>query len=119
MAGHQILLVDDDGYQREALTILLQLQGYVVETADDGSVALDLLRTGFRPCVIVLDMSMPTMSGEEFRREQMGDPALCDIPVILYSSGDELAHAARRMGVAAHASKPATDELLQLVAAHC
>ena len=118
-ASHSILLVEDDEYQREPLAILFRLEGYVVVAAASADEGLALLDGGFAPCVIVLDLAMPGMSGEQFREAQLLDPALSHIPVILYSGGDDLAHVARSLGVAAHASKPDADRLLALVAAHC
>jgi len=93
--------------------------GYRAVAAASGPAALALLRDGLRPCLIVLDMMMPGMSGEEFRRAQLSDPAIADIPVILYSSGHEMSDAARRLGVSGHATKPRLQKLLGLVGTHC
>jgi CheY-like chemotaxis protein len=54
-----------------------------VVTAGDGREALDLLRAGLRPSVIVLDLTMPRMDGWDFRHAQMADRDLKDIPVIV------------------------------------
>jgi CheY-like chemotaxis protein len=81
-----ILVVDDDLAVLNALTELLESEGYKVATAIDGLEALGQLRGGLRPCVIVLDLMMPVMDGWDFRHEQMKDQALRDIPVVVITA---------------------------------
>jgi len=81
-----ILVVDDDRAVLNAMTELLENEGYKVATAIDGLDALDQLRRGLRPCVIVLDLMMPVMDGWDFRYEQMKDQALRDIPVVVITA---------------------------------
>jgi CheY-like chemotaxis protein len=81
-----ILVVDDDRAVLNALTELLESEGYKVTTAIDGLDALDQLRGGLRPCAIVLDLMMPVMDGWDFRHEQMKDQALRDIPVVVITA---------------------------------
>src|SRR5689334_6104245 len=78
-----ILVVDDDEDILEALRDLLRDEGYDVVAARDGRTALERLRGGLRPRLILLDLMMPTMNGYEFRREQRADPALAGIPTIV------------------------------------
>ncbi len=79
-----IMVVEDDPDLREALKDLLSLEGYAVVSAADGSTALEWLRNGGpEPQVIVLDLMMPGMDGWEFRRQQLADPTLAHIPVIV------------------------------------
>jgi CheY-like chemotaxis protein/HPt (histidine-containing phosphotransfer) domain-containing protein len=58
----RVLVVDDDEMSRELLTVLLDAQGYAVDTADSGETALDRLRSS-APDVILTDMQMPGVSG--------------------------------------------------------
>ena len=81
-----VLVVDDDRAVLNALTELLESEGYKVATAIDGLDALDQLRGGLRPCVIVLDLMMPVMDGWDFRHEQMKDQALKDIPLVVITA---------------------------------
>jgi CheY-like chemotaxis protein len=81
-----ILIVDDDRAVLNGLTELLESEGYEVATAIDGLDALDQLRGGLRPCVILLDLMMPVMDGWDFRHEQMKDEALRDIPVVVITA---------------------------------
>lgn len=81
-----ILIVEDDLDIREALAEALGFEGYDVFLAENGREALDVLREGPLPHVILLDLLMPVMSGWQFRQEQLADPALAGIPVIVVSA---------------------------------
>ncbi|HJV88802.1 MAG TPA: MASE3 domain-containing protein [Holophagaceae bacterium] len=61
----EVLLVDDDELIRESVPALLEMLGHRVTTAESGREALDHLRSGYRPDVIILDMNMPDQSGGE------------------------------------------------------
>ena len=64
-----ILVVDDDTTIREALSDVLNILGYQVVVASDGQCALELLRNGCDPFVILLDLAMPRMDGYQFCKE--------------------------------------------------
>ena len=115
-----VLVVEDNGEVRQALVALLEAEGYHVAEAVDGVSALRLLRTAaVQPCLIVLDLMMPRMSGWDFRMEQSSDLRLAGIPVVVVSA-DPLASQAERMGAAAVLSKPADPEqFLELIGRHC
>jgi CheY-like chemotaxis protein len=53
---------------------------------NNGQEALDLLRSGYRPTLIVLDIMMPVLDGRQFREEQLRDESLASIPVIVVSA---------------------------------
>ena len=76
-----VLVVDDDHVVRRMIVLLLRSNGYGAESAKDGAEALALMRQR-RPCLALLDMSMPIMDGWEFRKHQLEDPALADVPVV-------------------------------------
>ena len=95
MGDFTILLVEDDFDVREALAETLRDEGYRVECAVDGEQALDYLRTGARPGLILLDLMMPRMSGSEFRMVQKVDPALSNLPVVLLSADSRMEDKAR------------------------
>ena len=82
----QILLVDDDVDSTEALAELLAREGYAVACAENGREALDYLAHSEPPCLIILDLIMPVMSGWEFRQQQVSDPKLKSLPVIIVSA---------------------------------
>ena len=76
-----VLVVDDDSDVRRMILLLLRSEGYETESANDGAEALALMRQR-RPCVVLLDINMPLMDGWEFRKQQLADPALADVPVV-------------------------------------
>jgi CheY-like chemotaxis protein len=115
-----VLIVDDDREVRESLRTLLHLDGYKVRTARDGQHALEQLRGGLRPCIILLDLMMPGMDGQLFRAEQLRDPKFAHIPVVALSGHADPQPNAASLGAVASVRKPADiDSVLQLVQAHC
>ena len=105
-----VLVVDDDRDVREALSLALELGGYLTLRAGDGLDALLILRTGPSPDAIVLDLEMPIMSGWDFRAAQLRDPELARIPVVVLSSSPREVSADRRL------PKPsALDDVLRAV----
>lgn len=85
-AGRTILVVDDDPEQRAVAAELLTVVGYDVVVACDGQDALELLRAGLRPSVIVLDLAMPRMDGWAFL-DRLRGPERSAVPVVV-TSGD-------------------------------
>jgi CheY-like chemotaxis protein len=57
-----------------------------VAAASNGREALRMLRDGLRPSAIILDLMMPVMDGWDFRHEQLRDPTLKDIPVVVITA---------------------------------
>jgi len=109
----RILLVEDNRDLREALGAVLEDAGYDVAFAPNGKAALDLLRKGVAPAVILLDLAMPVMSGWAFRRRQAADPALAAIPVIVLSADPRAASLADSPGIRDVLAKPVDIEVLQ------
>jgi CheY-like chemotaxis protein len=83
-----ILVVDDDAAVVRPLARFLELEGFATVIAPNGLEALRYLRGGGDADVIVLDLRMPVMDGWAFRREQLRDPVLAQIPVIVLSGAD-------------------------------
>jgi len=81
----RVLVVDDDRDMREALTDLLEFEGYQVSSAADGRQALQIARS-CPPHLILLDLMMPVMSGWQFRAAQAEDPVLAGVPVVIMSA---------------------------------
>jgi CheY-like chemotaxis protein len=87
--SHLLLVVDDDPEFRDAISEILERDGYRVVRVENGREALEYLRGGDHPCVILLDMMMPVMNGWQFRREQQKDPSIQFIPVVMITASDE------------------------------
>jgi two-component system chemotaxis sensor kinase CheA len=82
----RILVVDDSITTRELEKSILEAQGYEVDLADDGTVALERLRQGSQYDLVVSDVEMPRMNGFELTKNIKADPNLRRHPVIIVSS---------------------------------
>ena len=83
-----ILIVDDDSAIRETLADILYEEGYVTIQAANGKEAL-LQLEAYRfdpPRLIMLDLLMPVLCGEDFCKEQQKDPDFAKIPVLIFSA---------------------------------
>jgi DNA-binding response OmpR family regulator len=113
-----VLIVEDDADLRDMMAQMLLLEGFNAQTASNGREALEYLREGGKPAVILLDMMMPVMDGWEFRREQQRDPRVAAVPVIVLSALDRTR--VGDIGEAAFMKKPLDfDRLLDLVRRYC
>jgi CheY-like chemotaxis protein len=111
-----ILIVEDDAGTREALSMILSAQGFTVVGAANGQEALGLLRGDVRPDLILLDLMMPIMDGWQFRREQVKDPALALIPVVVLSADGNVRQKAASLHSADYLQKPVDPEnLLEVI----
>jgi len=112
-----VLLVDDISDSREMYAFFLRTAGYAVHEAADGADALAMAME-FRPDVIVMDLSLPSMDGWTAIAVLSADPETAAIPVVVLSAhtfpADE--QRARQAGVAAFLAKPfPPDELARHV----
>jgi CheY-like chemotaxis protein len=116
-----VLIVEDDAATRAALLLLLQAEGHATAAAD-GREALAYLRSAKPPpCLVLLDLMMPVMDGWQFLTERHREPALADIPVVVFTAAGSLdAAALRALGAADVLHKPADpDALLAVVRRYC
>lgn len=95
----KILLVDDDATIREIYRQRFARDGYEVETAEDGLVAANVLRTS-RPDLVILDLMMPRLSGVDVLRFIRSESGLASTPVVVFTNSflSELAEAANGLG---------------------
>jgi CheY-like chemotaxis protein len=106
-----VLVVEDHADLREMLAVLLESEGFLVQVARNGREALDCLRTS-RPSVILLDLMMPVMTGDEFRAHQLADPQYRDVPVICMTAAHDGRERAARLRADAYFQKPVDFERL-------
>jgi CheY-like chemotaxis protein len=114
-----ILLVEDEAAIREVSEAVLEAEGYRVVSACNGSDALDVLRAGLRPCMIILDLMMPVMDGWQFRQAQLGDPELLKIPTVVYTAVGNVRETVEKLNVAGGFEKGDFSEMLRFVGQFC
>ena len=107
-----VLVIEDDEGVRDSIAGLLRDEGYHVETAGDGAEALAKLTREPLPSLIVLDLMMPGMPGEEFRAHQLADPKWAEIPVIVISARPDLPRRAQMLKADDYLVKPMSFEAL-------
>ncbi len=81
-----VLIVDDDVDLLASLGEAFADEGYRVETAVNGRDALEKLSSIERPHVVILDLIMPVMNGNELYAAMKGDDRFRDIPVLVSTS---------------------------------
>jgi CheY-like chemotaxis protein len=107
-----VLVVDDDADIRKMLAEILELEGYEAIPAANGREALGRLRAGVRPSLILLDLMMPGMNGWQFRSEQVKDPDLASIPVVVLTGDGQADRKATDVGAVSYLRKPLDVEAL-------
>jgi two-component system OmpR family response regulator len=101
----RVLVVDDDQDISEMVAIVLEQQGWEVATADNGLTALDRMRAGWQPDVILLDMRMPVMNGREFVSAYRAGPPP-HVPIVLVSAARDARESAEAVAADAWLAKP-------------
>jgi len=125
VSSGNVLIVEDDPEVREMLREILATEGYYAVAAQDGLEALHLLRTVRHrapeaPCLVLLDLKMPRLGGNEFRRAQLGDPTVANVPIAVMSGATDLEERAQAMGAVATIAKPLdVDALIEIVKRYC
>ena len=112
--GARLLVADDNKVNRLLLMRSLELQGHRVASAENGRVALQMLRA--EPFdLLLLDMEMPELNGFEVLEQLAGDLQLRDLPVIVTSSLEGIAHVVRciELGAEDYLPKPVNPVLLR------
>jgi chemosensory pili system protein ChpA (sensor histidine kinase/response regulator) len=102
-----ILVVDDSLSVRQALTQLLEDDGYQVTTAKDGIEALECFAKEM-PAAVLVDLEMPRMNGLELTQRLRGNDATRHLPVIMVTSrtSDKHRTQAQLAGVDVYLTKP-------------
>ena len=106
---HKILIVEDDGLLQKMYKMKFMLEGYDVDTADNGEDGLEKARTG-SPDIVLLDILMPKLNGLQVLAELRRDPALKKTPVVMLTnlSNMDKIEQAISMGAAGYLVKSGT-----------
>ncbi len=112
--GARLLVADDNKVNRLLLTRSLELQGHRVASAENGLVALEMLR-GEAFDLLLLDMEMPELDGFAVLEQMALEPKLRDLPVIVTSSLEGVSHVVRciELGADDYLRKPVNPVLLK------
>jgi CheY-like chemotaxis protein len=82
----KILVVDDNAHALQAMSELLEFEGFSVLTAQNSSDALNKMRTADHISLVLLDLQMPVMDGWEVLRRKRSDADIAEIPVVVLSA---------------------------------
>lgn len=110
--GAAVLVVEDDAENRESVVELLETFGHRAVGVRNGREAVAYLHSHRRPCLILLDLVMPEMSGYELMDFRATDPELSKIPVVLMTGTFNFAEWHRLEGAVMCLSKPVDAALL-------
>lgn len=102
----RLMVVDDDSDIRDSLADVLGDEGYDVTLAKDGADALQKLRTGPLPGLILLDWMMPECDGATFRAQQKLDPTIAAVPVVLLTADANTQRKMAELDAVAYLTKP-------------
>jgi CheY-like chemotaxis protein len=105
----RVLLVEDDTSVAQMYKLKLELDGYRVEVAPDGDVALEMARR-MKPDIVFLDIRLPRLDGLGVLEALRSDPATEPLPVVILSNfnEDELVERGAKLGALDHLIKSQT-----------
>jgi len=112
----KILIVDDEAAVRDAVDVMLSLEGHAVIHAEDGVKALESIKKNL-PDLVICDIEMPNLKGFEVLEELRDNPAISKIPIIFLTGKTDISYLvqAMQLNVNDFLTKPFTEE--ELVAA--
>jgi CheY-like chemotaxis protein len=116
-----VMVIDDDADIRAVISSILEDAGYQVVEAASGQAALSLLadRNG-QPCLVLLDLMMPGMTGTEVGLRLRSDPRWHSVPIVVISGAAGAVERGQQVGAATTMIKPfEMDALLATVARYC
>lgn len=119
-AAGVVLVVEDDPNLREVFSEVLESEGYRVHVAADGAQALAVLENGATPCVVLLDLRMPTMTGWDLAGRLRSTDRWSEVPIVVVAAHYLVADEARKIGADAWLQKPVSlDRLVAVVDRVC
>lgn len=118
--SQEILLVEDDPDTAYATALLLESEGFRVRMAGNGAEALRYLEESeANPCLIILDLTMPVMSGYELGMRLRHSPGFSTIPIIVVSAASNAGERSRAIGAIDFLQKPIDFDWLIEIARDC
>jgi len=113
--NRRALMVDDSRVIRAIVGRAMQELGFETEEAGDGQGALDKLRQGPSPCVMLIDWNMPNLNGLELVRAVRANPEWSEVRMIMITSENEIdrVQTALEAGADEYIMKPFTKDMIQ------
>lgn len=118
MDERQIVIIDDDEFFLMLARTVLEGAGYKVHTLSDSTVAKRYILSGVKPAMIIVDVLMPDLNGDEVARLLKEDAETKSIPILFISgmSAKELSERVQKTGVNGYLTKPFSfDQLVESV----
>lgn len=110
-----VLVVEDEADIRDTLEEFLLDEGYEVRTAPNGAAALQVLAEPELPCVVLLDLIMPVLSGNEVIAHMKASQRLAQVPIVITTSDPSRAP----LGIPLLRKPMSLHTVLDRVKAHC
>jgi len=111
-----IFIIDDSATVIMSLKTTLEMNGYTVESASNGKMALDKIASGFKPDLIITDLNMPTMNGLEFIKNARQILKFTPILILTTESEQSKKDEAKKLGATGWLVKPvAGTDLINVV----
>jgi two-component system chemotaxis response regulator CheY len=113
-----ILIVDDSPTMTMSVKATLQMNGFVVQTADDGLKALTKLKAGLKPDLIITDINMPNMGGFELIKAVKALPGFRFVPILTLTTESDPSKRdeGKRLGATGWLVKPVSgQDLLKVI----
>lgn len=113
----QVLLAEDSPFFQNMIYNYLSQAGFVVEVAENGEVALNKLKSGLKPDIIISDIEMPVMDGFEFIKSVRSFSEFKDIPILVLTSltGEDVKRKVFELGANAYEVKLEREKVLRTI----
>ncbi|MBP9679824.1 MAG: response regulator [Bacteriovorax sp.] len=117
LTGKYLLIIEDNKDIQNVLKTALEIEGYLIFTANNGKEGLEQLSKMPIPCMVLLDLMMPIMNGWEFADEISRDIIYSSIPIVVVSAFNDKNFNTEKNN---YIQKPIDlDALLKTISKHC
>ena len=116
--GKTILIVDDSATMIMSVKSILEIEGFLVETAGDGVEAIAKIKGGLKPDLVITDINMPNMGGMELIKNLRSLPGFSFMPILTLTTEGETSKRdeAKKLGATGVIVKPvAGPDLIKII----
>lgn len=111
-----ILVCDDDEGIKDVVSIVLKEKGYAIKVCSDSGSIMDTIKT-HPPALIIMDLWMPGVGGEQITIDLKSNRETKDIPIVIVSANKDIKKITKYSGANSYLSKPFDIEDLEKIAA--